>query len=232
MKAIYIVFLALAGCGGGVVSEGNGTEAPVSVSTVAAIQAQVTALQGQIAELKLVGKVATTASTDSVHVTYQSVTPVNFGTCSNMGVLVGSSSHNPMYPLTQQLQVFKTCTGYQYVATSAGGAPGIPPYAVWDGPNCTGKLYIETDIPSLTYDSEALTGGIVFSDPLGGQAVYYVAAGAVPGPVLAQSAFNTTNPNDICGAVNATVQGVIVSPNVTSITGVPNAIPAYTLAAP
>jgi hypothetical protein len=156
---------------------------------------------------------------------------VSFGPCSDMGVLVGFTNPNnnsAADPLTATYQAFKQCTGYYYEAQVGTGNVAIASRIFWDGPNCTGNMY-EWEAGGAGYNTQTLENGVVFISPVDGSELA-VTAGQTGQPIMIQSAWVAANPS--CQSDIETQLLYSVTPNVTSVTGVPMTVGEYQLVAP
>lgn len=229
----FTLLLALVGCNG---SSTDTDAAPADNDSQYATHAQlsqalaaVSGLKAQMADVQIIGKLKTSASrTDSVgRVIDAQGNAVSFGPCPDMGVFQGRGGSDTANPLTSQFEVYKTagCSGIPSgVFTSYNDVTGlhdVPPYAVWDGPNCTGNMYIETDVPQNTFPGAVLSGGVVFTSPIDGKA-YWMQGGQSPHPIAIQSAINTRGGS--CGPDVETRVSVTAIPNDVNQSGVPDSL--------
>jgi len=222
---IISLFGFLAACNGTTIQQVP-SNVPNESTQVAALQAQVIALQKQIDSLQIIGKVSgKSEDTDNTR-----ALTTNFGPCSNMGVLVGfTNGTNSADPLTSDFQAFKQCTGYQYEVGVGTGIIATAERIFWDGPNCTGNI-LEWQAGGVGYNTQTLQGGVVFLSPVDNSELM-VQAGQNPQPIMIQSVWVNSNPG--CQADVETQMMYQVSPNDTSISGVPNSVSAsYQLGAP
>lgn len=226
---IFGLLLFLAACNGSTeVVQKVPYSDPALVAKIAALtQALAAATHEQamqaksLSSLQLIGKVHVTASAERVMAIGRAAeTPPNFGPCTDMGVLIGRGGPDSSIPLASALESFQTCTGYSYTISTLTGTIQGPPYAAWDGLNCTGNLFIITDVPGDGFNPQVVNNGVVFTSPVDGL-VYMIPAGSVPQLTQIQSAMNLAPGGGSCGSpdveMRMTVQAIL---NDVSITGV------------
>ncbi len=125
-----------------------------------------------------------------------------------------------------QFDIYKNCMGYLASYNEVTGLHDKPPYAAWDGPNCTGNLLIITDVPGDGMNVGAMEGGMVFSSPLPGDTtVYQIVAGQTPQSVQIQSSINTDPTGNSCSSPDIEVRMVMfATKNDGSVNGVPDSL--------
>lgn len=204
---------------------------PNEATAIQAMRAQISSLQSQVSkfsQLTLIGKPISSASRISPddfrtmgEITEQAV-PVSFGSCSNMGVLIGfiNSDGTPADALSAYGQAFRQCTGYQYETILSSGNIAPAHRIFWDGPNCTGNP-IEWEAAGSGFNTASLQNGVVFVNPSDGITVEMVKAGQTPQPILIQSVWVSNNPG--CQSDIETQLMYQVSANDVTISGVPDA---------
>ena len=216
---------------------------PNEATAVQAMRAQISDLQGKISkinELTLIGKPTSIANSQGTspndfrtmgEIT-QAATPISFGPCSDMGVLIGFTNGNgqPADALTAFGQAFRQCTGYQYETVVSTGAIALGERIFWDGPNCTGNL-IEWEAAGAAFNTSSLKNGVVFTNPFDGQTVLMIKAGQTPQQILIQSVWVRENPG--CQS-DVEIQPMYqVTPNDVTVSGIPsNGVGAFQLASP
>lgn len=237
--ALLMILALLAGCNG---SSDNDSALqqqisaiPNEATAVQALKTEVSSLTSKVSELQLIGKIkgqTLDASPDAFRTMgefAQGVNAVSFGPCTNMGIFQGRGGSDTADPLRSQFEVYKTagCAGNANgIFTSYNDVTGlhdIPPYMAWDGPNCTGNLYIETDVPQNTFPGAILSGGIVFTNPIDGLA-YWIQGNQTPEPITIQSALNTSSPANTCGPDIETRMAVHAIRNDASQSGIPDSL--------
>lgn len=252
MRSIILgVMFLLAGCNGSTAPADNdsayATKAelpPNEATAIAAMRAEIADAQATVSELKasvsklqLIGQVhgtpAKAARTAGLGNNNFLPNSVNFGPCTDMGVLIGRGGRDSNIPLASALESFQTCTGYSYTVSTLDGTIQGPPFAGWDGPNCTGNLLIITDIPGNGFNPQVINNGVVFTGPVD-NVVYMVAAGSIPTLMSIQSSMNLGPGGGVCDTDIESRLAVQSVPNDVSITGVQSApIPLpITIAAP
>lgn len=236
MRYLIIGFLALlAGCNGG-----SNTNTPTPTLTqqqvteqinaaIAKIQeppseaTQVAALQASIKKLQLIGNAHGVATAErTLAIGEAAATSVDFGPCTDMGVLVGfTNAGNNVGEgvLSASYQAFKTCTGYMYETSVGTGDIKTSNRIFWDGPNCTGNM-LEWEAGGSGYNTQTLQDGVVFINPADGTTQLMVKSGQIPKPILFQSVWVLDNPG--CQSDIETQLMYQVSPNDVNVTGVPN----------
>lgn len=212
---------------------------PSEATSIEAMRAQINALQSQVSkfnELALIGKPKTSSSVDSVRMmgefTQASAAPISFGSCSDMGVLIGfiNSNGQPADVLSAFGQAFRQCTGYQYETVLSTGAITVGPRIFWDGPNCTGNM-LEWEAGGGGFNTPSLKNGVVFTNPADGTTVLMVKAGQTPQSIPFQSVWVSSNPG--CQADVETQLMYQVTPNDVSVSGVPsNGVGEFQLGSP
>jgi len=215
---------------------------PNEATAIAAMKAQITTLQGQVSrfsELTLIGKPTASVSAEGIspekfrtmgEMTQQAVA-VSFGTCSNMGVLIGfeNSFGQPSSGLSATSQDFRQCTGYQYGANIADGSITTAERIFWSGAGCTGTLLI-WEAGGAAYNTTTLKNGVTFASPFDG-AIDMVRAGQTPVPTPFQSVWVRDNPG--CQSDVETQPMYIVEPNDINVSGIPSSgVGSYQLGAP
>lgn len=237
MRIVLLMILALlAGCNSSDDDSSFATQQQVSAipneaTAVAALRAQVTEMQTKLADLQVIGKLkgqsAGLSPSDFRTMGELSATPVSFGPCTNMGIFQGRGGSDTADPLRSQFEVYKTvgCTSNNGAFTSYNDITGqhdVPPYLAWDGPNCHGNLYIETDVPQNTFPGAILSGGIVFMNPIDGLA-YWIQGGQTPASITIQSALNTS-PGGGCSPDIETRMTVLAIRNDITQSGIPDSL--------
>lgn len=237
---ILIVMALLAGCNQSDNDSAYATTAqlpPSEATAIAALKAQVATLQSSVEKLQLIGNshgVVSAARTLAIGASAARAEAVNFGPCTDMGVLIGRGGKDSNIPLASALESFQTCTGYAYTVSALDGTIQGPPYAAYDQPNCTGNLLIITDIPGDGFNPQVVNNGVVFTDPVSNM-VLMIKAGSIPHSQQIQSAINLGPGGGVCGSPDIETRMVVSAQlNDISITGVQSApIPLpITIAAP
>lgn len=207
-------------------------------TSMAKLQAQITALQasndalkaGQ-AKLTLIGKLHG-VTTDAVGRAVDAVgNPVSFGPCADMGVLVGftnGTSNAPADPLTAQYQAFKQCTGYYYEVSAADGNLAPTQRLYFDGPNCNGSMFVWS-ASGFSFNNQVLSDGVVFISPKDGSQLM-AKAGQAAVMTQVQSVYIIANGG--CTADGDFQPMYAVTPNDISVSGVPESVGQFQLAAP
>ncbi len=240
MRSLIIgLVVFLAACGGGGTTIAGITQAQLDAA-VKPLQAQVDSLQTQnkslqdsLAKLTLIGKVHGVSSELRMQGEFrtEAVAAPSFGPCADMGVLVGFTAQgsNTADPLTASNEAFKQCTGYSYESVVGTGALAPTQRLYFDGPNCTGNMYV-WPASGAGYNAQILQDGVVFSSPIDGSGMM-VKAGQVASMIQAASVYIILNAG--C-SIDGDLQPMWnVTANDISITGVSsNAVGAYQLAAP
>lgn len=170
--------------------------------------------------LQLIGKAHSVMSAERAMAIGEIANAVDFGPCSNMGVMIGFENANgaPANALSAVSEDFKQCTGYMYGANVLDGSITVGQRIFWDGPNCTGNL-LEWEAGGFGYSTTALQGGLVFASPVD-SIIYMVKSGQTPQPILIQSVWVASNPG--CQADIETQLMYSVIPNDKNISGVPS----------
>lgn len=198
MKTLkYLFFLtlfALTACNGSSSSSAPDPEASALTAQVLHLTqalADATHVQAQqaskISELRLVGTIPTTSGSASIRFESEPRAIPSFGSCSDMGVMVGftNGSGTPADALSASVQDFKQCTGYLYGANVADGSITQGVRIAYDGPNCTGNVFVWEE-SGAGYSTATLQNGVVFMSPAD-SLTYMVTAGQTPQPVQQQS---------------------------------------------
>lgn len=230
---IFVLVAFITGCNGSSDDDSllaTKAQLPPNESTqVQALQAEVDALKKGQSELALIGKLKSNLPVDSVgRVLDATGTPVSFGPCSNMGLFQGRGGSDSQDPLLSQVEIYKTtgCNGINGVFTSYNDLTGlhdVPPFIAWDGPNCQGNVYIETDVPQNAYAQSVLDSGIVFTNPVDSLA-YWLKGGQTPVPIQIQSSLNTRPGSAGCNSDIETRMAVLAIRNDVTQSGVPDSL--------
>jgi hypothetical protein len=241
MRIVLLGILALlAGCNGGSngISQSDFTAALAAAThadavKIESLKASVTSQQSAISKLQLIGNahgVATAARTLAIGANAALAEAVNFGPCTDMGVLLGRGvSTFSSDSLAAVSESFQTCTGYAYSVVIGTNTIAPAPRIFFDGANCTGNM-LEWPSAGGAYNSQALNQGVVFINPVDGQTVLMVTAGQTPKPIFFQSVWVSSNPG--CQIDQETQLMYQVVPNDTSVTGVSTIPSNFQLTAP
>lgn len=226
--ALLMILALLAGCNG---SSDNDSALqqqisaiPNEATAIQAMRAQIDSLQSRLNNLQLIGKLKTNSNNTSPDAfrtmgEFSQAIPINFGPCSNLGVLIGRGSPSVgQDPLSSNFEAFQQCTGYEYTIDTSTDNVAVAPRIFWDGPNCTGNIY-EWNSGGGAYNNQVLENGVVFLSPVDGQE-YMIKAGQTPQQIQFQSVWVSVNPG--CQSDIETHLLYSASINDVSITGIPN----------
>lgn len=184
----------------------------------------------QLSKLQLIGKVKGSANEEHGQFRTSAVSTVSFGPCTDMGIYQGQGGSDSANPLQSQFEIYKQTadaqTGCPGSITSYNETTGLHdrlPFAGWDGPNCTGTMYVMTDTPQDTMSLSALEGILVMMSPdPSDNSVYSSTAGSTPQSVQIQSSMNGAPTAQICQASVSIHMAIAMTKNSTQVSGVPN----------
>ena len=225
---IFGLMLFLAAC--------NGSTSSAPDPEIAALKSQVQNLTEALAaathadaqkfaNLQIIGQVRGPLSMDAG----RAIT-ASFGPCASMGVYQGQGGSDSANPLHSQFEIYKqiadATTGCPASTTSYNEVTGLHDrllYAAWDGPNCTGTLYVETDVPQNTMSLAALENILLMMSPdPADSTVYASAAGSTPQAIQIQSSYNAAGGECLADIETRMVIPMVV--NDVQVTGVPDSL--------
>lgn len=227
MRSLIVGFvILLAGCNQGTNNIPYSDPALVAkVDNLSKALAAATHLQAEqalsIGKLQLIGKV-------HGQVNATGITISDFGPCADMGIYSGQGGSDSSNPLASQFEIYKhsataNCPGSTTSFNETTGLHDRLKFAAWDGPNCTGTMYVETDIPQNSMSLEAMENILVIMSPdPSDNTVYATQAGSIPEPIQIQSSFNASG--GLCGTDVETRMVIGFVKNDPHVTGYPDSL--------